>query len=393
MSNKIFIVGAGYVGFATGVALAAKYEVVFIENDLHKLNKINSGLSPIEELDLMKALKNNQERIKAESDLEAVDDGSTVFVAVPTNYDEQQAHFDTKILDEVIEVLVTKKPNCCIVIKSTIPLGYTLSLRERLQSSNIYFSPEFLREGRSFKDVTNPDRIIVSPNSKDAPHIMDILSSVASINRENCLCTDSSTAEAVKLFSNTYLAMRVAYLNEVDTFCKIKDLNAGDLLRGICLDQRIGMFYNNPSFGFGGYCLPKDTKQTRAEAANLPMTLPDSIVKSNELRTKFLAADIGKNYAGKRIGIYGLSMKKGSDNVRNSSSTALLMELVENGHSLTVYEPMLDQDSFLGQDQVRWVNDIQEFISKTDLAIVNRPDDVILNSGLEIYTRNIFNEN
>ena len=229
MSKIIYVVGAGYVGLATGIVLAKEHPVVLIDRDVIKVDKINRGISPIEEQDLKDALKHQKDRLQAISELSSIQDGSVVFAALPTNYDEAQAQFDTTILDSVIEELVKKRPNCLIVIKSTVPIGYTQRIRDRLSSNNIYFSPEFLREGRSFQDITKPDRIIVSPESVDANHIMNLLSSVASIEPSKCILTDCSTAEAVKLFSNTYLAMRVAYFNEVDTFSKIKGLNSKDL--------------------------------------------------------------------------------------------------------------------------------------------------------------------
>jgi UDPglucose 6-dehydrogenase len=393
MSKIIYVVGAGYVGLATGIVLAKEHPVVLIERDVIKVDKINRGISPIEEQDLKDALKHQKDRLQAISELSSIQDGSVVFAALPTNYDEAQAQFDTTILDSVIEELVKKRPNCLIVIKSTVPIGYTQRIRDRLSSNNIYFSPEFLREGRSFQDITKPDRIIVSPESVDANHIMNLLSSVASIEPSKCILTDCSTAEAVKLFSNTYLAMRVAYFNEVDTFSKIKGLNSKDLLTGMCLDQRIGMFYNNPSFGFGGYCFPKDTKQTQNEVINLPIALPDAIVKANELRIKFLTDDIVKSCEGKRLGMYRLSMKSGSDNIRSSSSMSLLKELANAGLGVVLYEPLVNQDDFLAQDQIIVADEIRTFISKVDIIIANRPDAEILDSGLEIYSRNIFNEN
>lgn len=393
-SKKIYIVGAGYVGFSTGVALANLYNVILIDRDQVKVEKINHGISPIAEEALADALIKNQDKITAFKDLSIIEDGSLVFVAVPTDYEEAMGRFNTKILDAVLEEIVTSRPNCRIVIKSTIPIGFTTERRALFSSKNIFFSPEFLREGRAYRDVTNPERIIVSPNSSEAQEILSLLVSISLVAENNYFCTDSTTAEAIKLFSNTYLAMRVAFFNEVDTYAIAKELNSEDLIKGMSYDSRIGMFYNNPSFGFGGYCFPKDTKQTEKEAAGLPMALPTAIVKSNELRLRFLAADIQKVSSGKVIGMYGLAMKTGSDNMRTSSSTILLTQLVENGLKVLVYEPLLDgYDFFDDGGDIEVIDDFESFRSKVDLVITNRPDERLKTSGLEIYSRDIFNEN
>jgi len=394
INNKnIYVIGAGYVGFSTGVALANEHNVVLIDRDQEKVDKINAGICPSSELAIATSFKKNRLKIKAFSDLSVVEDYTIVFVAVPTDYDLDTNRFNTNILHDVLRELVIKKQNCKIVIKSTIPIGFTKEVRSSLSSKNIYFSPEFLREGRAYKDITKPDRIIVSPKSTDAQIILNLLSSIASIERDHCFCTDSSTAEAIKLFSNTYLAMRVAYFNELDTFSKVKGLNSEDLIRGTCMDQRIGMFYNNPSFGFGGYCFPKDTKQTQSETHDLPMLMPDSIVRSNNLRVEFLAEDIRENFPNKKIGMYRLAMKSGSDNTRSSSSTMLLMKLIEKGLRVFLYEPMVSSDDFNYYNQIILVEDFNIFTSKVDLIITNRPDEKISNLGLDIYSRNIFDEN
>lgn len=392
-NQSIYVIGAGYVGFSTGVALANKYNVVLIDRDKDKVEKINNSISPLEELALAQNLIKNKSKISTSSELSVVEDNSIVFVAVPTDYDETKGQFNTTVLDSVLNKLSIEKPNCKIVIKSTIPIGYTSKSRVRFSNNNIYFAPEFLREGTAYADIINPDRIIVSPNSLDAQNILNLLSSVALVKNSNCFCTDSSTAEAIKLFANTYLSMRVAYINELDTFSMLKGLNSEDLVKGMCMDQRIGMFYNNPSFGFGGYCLPKDTKQTQNETLDSPMLLPDAIVKSNIARINFLADDIENNYSGKSIGIYGLSMKSGSDNIRYSSSTALLMRLTKKGLKIFLFEPMADTHEFVDNNHIILVRDFDIFTDKVDLVITNRPDEKIMNSGVEIYSRNIFSEN
>jgi UDPglucose 6-dehydrogenase len=393
VDQSIYVVGAGYVGFSTGVALANKYNVVLIDPDQDKIEKINNGVSPLAELDLAKNLIKNKSKINTSSELSVVEDNSIVFVAVPTDYDESKGKFNTTVLDNVLNDLVKDKPNCKIVIKSTIPIGYTSNARIRLSNNNIYFAPEFLREGKAYDDVVNPDRIIVSPKSSDANKILNLLRSITFGKGVNCFCTDSSTAEAIKLFANTYLAMRVAYFNELDTFSILNKLNSEDLIKGICMDQRIGMFYNNPSFGYGGYCLPKDTKQTQNETIDLPMILPDAVVRSNSSRINFLAEDIKNKFSGKIIGIYRLSMKSGSDNVRSSSSTALLMQLIQKGFVVYLYEPLAGAVNFSTNKQINVVKDFVAFTKKVDVIIANRLDEEIINSGIEIYTRDVFNEN
>lgn len=392
--KKIYVVGAGYVGFSTGVALASLYNVVLIDRDLVKVEKINQGVSPIAEQALVHALNKNHNKITASESLSVIEDGSIVFVAVPTDYDEAIGRFDTKALDTVLKEIVTTKPNCKVVIKSTIPIGFTAEKRAYFASDNIYFSPEFLREGRAYFDVTNPERIIISPDSSDAQDVLSLLASISVVDVNSSFCTDSTTAEAIKLFSNTFLAMRVAFFNEIDTYAIAKGLNSEHLIKGMSFDSRIGMFYNNPSFGFGGYCFPKDTKQTEQEAVGLPMSLPAAIVRSNELRVQFLAAEIQKLSAGKVIGMYGLAMKSKSDNMRSSSSISLLMQLIENGLKVCVYEPLLTgSDPLVDLVDIEVFNDFEVFRNQVDLVVTNRPDEKILNSGLDIYSRDIFNEN
>ena len=393
MKNKIYIIGAGYVGFSLGVALSKKFEVKFIEKNVSKVKKIKKGISLFKEESLIKEFKKNIRNISIYKDFNDIEDGSYVFLALPTDYDDNSQKFNTKVLDKAIKWLSVNRPDCIIIIKSTIPVGYTENTIKKRSNQNIYFSPEFLREGSSYKDLLNPDRIIVSPIGKFSEKIIDILSSVAFVEKKSCFIMDSKTAESIKLFSNTYLAMRVAFFNELDSFALKESLNSKDLIRGVSLDKRVGMSYNNPSFGYGGYCLPKDTKQLTHEVSDEYSSLPTNIVNSNMKRVSFLAKDICSRYAGKSIGIYKLSMKTGSDNIRSSSSTDLLIELTKLGQEVNLFEPLIDAKEIKSNKKIIFHKDFESFKKNVEIIICNRPDKLIKKTGLEIYSRNIFDEN
>ena len=392
-AENIYIVGAGYVGLSTGVALSNKYNVSFIDTDKEKVRKIKSYISPLRENDLMISLKRNKKRISAFSDLSIIKNGSLVFLALPTNYDELLESFDTAILEKVLEKLTKLRPDCRIIIKSTVPIGFTKKIRNTLSNQKIYFSPEFSREGSSYKDVSKPSRIILAPKTKDSKAILNLLRSVSKVKLNRCFTTDLNTAESIKIFANTYLAMRVAYFNELDSFAKSKKINVKTLIDGICSDERIGMFYNNPSFGFGGYCLPKDTKQAKKELRGFSSPLLSAIDASNYKRIIFIARDIKNSYKDKKIGIYLLSMKKGSDNIRSSSSELVMQELLKLGIKIYLYEPSIEKSQYKNNKKIFLVNDFKSFIEKIDVVISNRPDKKILNSNVEIYSRDIFKEN
>ena len=393
MKNKIYIIGAGYVGFTLGVALSKRFKAIFIEKNAIKVQKVKDQTSLLKEINLTKEFKKNFQNISISNDLNDIKDDSFVFLALPTDYDVDSQSFNTDILDEVIDWLSEHRPKCIIVIKSTIPIGYTKKTISRTSNNNIYFSPEFLREGSSYKDLLNPDRIIVSPNQKYSKKILNILSSISSVDNKSCLIMDSKTAESIKLFSNAFLAMRVAFFNELDSFAIKESLNSKDLIKGVSLDKRIGMSYNNPSFGYGGYCLPKDTKQLSNEVSEEYSLLPLNTVNSNLKRVSFLAKDIFSKYAGKSIGIYRLSMKAGSDNIRSSSSMNLLLALTKLGKEVNLFEPLLDEREIKSNNKIIFHKDLESFKKNTEVIICNRPDKLIKKAAQEIYSRNIFDEN
>ena len=393
MKNKIYIIGAGYVGFTLGVALSKRFKAIFIEKNAIKVQKIKNQTSLLKEINLTKEFKKNFRNISISNDLNDIKDDSFVFLALPTDYDVDSQSFNTKILDEVIDWISEHRPKCIIVIKSTIPIGYTKKIISRTSNKNIYFSPEFLREGSSYKDLLNPDRIIVSPNQKYSKKILNILSSISSVDKKSCLIMDSKTAESIKLFSNAYLAMRVAFFNELDSFAIKESLNSRDLIEGVSLDKRIGTFYNNPSFGYGGYCLPKDTKQLSNDVSDEYSLLPLNTVNSNLKRVSFLAKDIFSKYAGKSIGIYRLSMKAKSDNIRSSSSMNLLLALTKLGKEVNLFEPLLDEREIKSNNKIIFHKDLESFKKNTEIIICNRPDKLIKKGEQEIYSRNIFDEN
>tara|TARA_B100000242_G_C43055126_1_gene493641 strand:+ start:1647 stop:2828 length:1182 start_codon:yes stop_codon:yes gene_type:complete len=393
MKNKIYIIGAGYVGFTLGVALSKRFKAIFIEKNAIKVKKVKNQTSLLKEINLTKEFKKNFQNISISNDLNDIKDDSLVFLALPTDYDVDSQSFNTDILDEVIDWLSEHRPKCIIVIKSTIPIGYTKKTISRTSNNNIYFSPEFLREGSSYKDLLNPDRIIVSPNQKYSKKILNILSSISSVDNKSCLIMDSKTAESIKLFSNAFLAMRVAFFNELDSFAIKESLNSKDLIKGVSLDKRIGMSYNNPSFGYGGYCLPKDTKQLSNEVSEEYSLLPLNTVNSNLKRVSFLAKDIFSKYAGKSIGIYRLSMKAGSDNIRSSSSMNLLLALTKLGKEVNLFEPLLDEREIKSNNKIIFHKDLESFKKNTEVIICNRPDKLIKKAAQEIYSRNIFDEN
>ena len=393
MKNKIYIIGAGYVGFTLGVALSKRFKAIFIEKNAIKVQKVKNQTSLLKEINLTKEFKKNFQNISISNDLNDIKDDSFVFLALPTDYDVDSQSFNTDILDEVIDWLSEHRPKCIIVIKSTIPIGYTKKTISRTSNNNIYFSPEFLREGSSYKDLLNPDRIIVSPNQKYSKKILNILSSISSVDNKSCLIMDSKTAESIKLFSNAFLAMRVAFFNELDSFAIKESLNSKDLIKGVSLDKRIGMSYNNPSFGYGGYCLPKDTKQLSNEVSEEYSLLPLNTVNSNLKRVSFLAKDIFSKYAGKSIGIYRLSMKAGSDNIRSSSSMNLLLALTKLGKEVNLFEPLLDEREIKSNNKIIFHKDLESFKKNTEVIICNRPDKLIKKAAQEIYSRNIFDEN
>lgn len=337
---------------------------------------------------LLNVLKN----ISTTKSIQSIPKNSLVILALPTNYDELNDSFDTSALETVISDLFNQNPNITILIKSTIPVGFTKKMIKRFNSSRLFFSPEFLREGRSFYDATNPERIIISPQNPIANDIAKTFLSITNkFDKRNLLIMQTDEAESVKLFANTYLAMRVAFINEIDSFCLHNNLNTEDVILGISKDSRIGEGYNNPSFGFGGYCFPKDTKQARSTFKDIPQSLISAIVSSNEIRASYLVERIIQAKK-KVIGFYRLNVKSNSDNIRDSSSLNLLKKLIEKNHEIVVYEPLGISDGILSRN-VRVINTLSEFLDIAEIIIANRVTNDLSGCMDKVFTRDVFCNN
>ena len=384
--NKIVVVGSGYVGMSLATMLSKKYQVCVLDIDESRVNAINERKSTIRDKDIQKTLSSADLKLHATKNKEeAYKDADFIIVCTPTNFDESTYFFDTSIVDLVSKEANSMCPNALVVIKSTIPVGHTLKLQNELKTRNIVFSPEFLREGSALGDNLHPSRIIVGNESDKSEEFAEILSESASIDIEPILMT-SSDAEAVKLFSNTYLAMRIAFFNELDTFALAKNLNTQKIINGISLDPRIGKGYNNPSFGYGGYCLPKDTKQLLANFEDLPQTLIQAIITSDQYRQKFIVDQI-LNLSPKSIGIYRLIMKKGSDNFRSSAVMEILHMLKDMSVDVFVYEPLLNQ---MDIDGTKVINDLNEFKNTSEIIVANRISPDLDDVKAKVYCRDIF---
>lgn len=394
MKNKnIFIIGAGYVGIANGVLLAKRHKVTFIDLDKSKIDQLNNGVSPLKEPDLVRQTKSRQDNISATSNFRVITEGSLVLMALPTDYNEEQKFFDTKVLESMISKVAKHQPSAKILIKSTIPIGFTTRMRKKYDTMNIYFSPEFLREGRSFYDAAHPNRIIVSPSDDTGARIMNLIKgSVDIVDESNCLMMGTNEAESVKLFANTYLAMRVAFINEVDSYCMVKNLDSKSILDGICKDERIGEGYNNPSFGYGGYCFPKDTKQAKSSFEGVPESLITATVKSNEKRLEFIASEITSK-AEDSVSFFRLNMKSDSDNIRQSSTYALLDLLKDRVKKILIYEPLLSDKRFAEFDNIEVIHNLNEFKEKSKIVIANRDSIELSDFNGIIFTRDIYNNN
>ena len=386
--TKIAVAGTGYVGLSLATLLAQKNEVVALDVIPEKVEKINNRISPIQDDYIEKYFREKELNLKATLDYkEAFKDARFVIISTPTNYDEKTHYFDTSSVEDVIEKVISMgNPNTIMVVKSTIPVGFIESMKDKYVIDNIFFSPEFLREGKALYDNLYPSRIIVGEKSKRAEEFAHLLSECAIKEDIDIKYMGSTEAEAVKLFANTYLALRVSYFNELDTYAEIKGLNTKDIIDGVCSDPRIGNHYNNPSFGYGGYCLPKDTKQLLANYEDVPQNMIEAIVKSNDTRKEHIA-DMVLSKNPKIVGVYRLTMKSGSDNFRASAIQSVMEKIRSKGVDVQIYEPTLKEDTFEGY---KVIHDLDDFKNTSDVIIANRLDPEIEDEMEKVYTRDIF---
>tara|TARA_X000001036_G_C20600518_1_gene774740 strand:+ start:36 stop:1211 length:1176 start_codon:yes stop_codon:yes gene_type:complete len=388
MKHNILIAGAGYVGLSLTLLLAKKHNVTVFDIDDSKIDKIKSGISPISDQDIIESLSDSQNKFTVTSSKnDAFKHCDYLIICTPTDYNTDTNFFNTATIESVIDDFLKTNSTATIIIKSTIPVGFTETLREKYSYQKIYFSPEFLREGKALHDNLYPSRIIVGGKTNECETFAFLLADSSNLkNKVPIIFTNSTEAEAIKLFANSYLALRVAFFNELDTFCSVNNLESSEIIKGISLDPRIGDYYNNPSFGYGGYCLPKDTKQLLANYEKVPNNIIKAIVESNTTRKDFIANEIISKQP-KTVGVYRLIMKEGSDNFRESAIQGIMKRVKAKGIEVIVYEPLLKGESFFNS---RIVNDLDMFKKESDVIISNRKSSELVDVRDKVYTKDIF---